>query len=159
MAVLTECGSVNIACLYASALAVFRPIGVCRLYRTVPSTMLTEQRGHILEVGLAPIVGVFGEHQAHVCPLVVDGWNRTNDSIEATAVISYCLGVPLSVLPTELHQHLYATSIPFKKLTPKKPAANLCTELQSHNLQHQTTKSNGRKCHRVHRCTSNIRPI
>ena len=39
------------------------------------------------------------------CVMVVGGWNRTNDSIEATAVISYCLGVPLSVLPTELHQH------------------------------------------------------
>ena len=68
MAVLTECGSVNIACLYASALTMFRPIGVCRLYCPVPSTVLTEQRGHILEVGLAPIVGVFRKHQAHEHP-------------------------------------------------------------------------------------------
>ena len=30
--------------------------------------MLTKQRGHILEVGLASIVGVLGEHQAHEHP-------------------------------------------------------------------------------------------
>lgn len=61
--------------------------------------------------------------------------------------------------PNRLHQHLYPTSIPFEKLTPKKPTTNLCTELQSHNFQHQPTKSNSRECHRVHRRTSNIRPI
>ena len=147
MAVLTECSSVNIACLYPSALAMLRPIGVCRLYCPVPPTMLTKQRCHIFEVGLAPIVGVLGEHH-HICFLVG---------------VSHAAGLVATdgstTEPNRLHQHLYATSIPFEKLTPKKPAANLCTELQSHNLQHQTTKSNGRECHRVHRRTSNIRPI
>ena len=83
MAVLTECGSVNVACFYASALAMLRPIGMSRLYRPVPSTVLTEQRGHILEVGLAPVIGVFREHH-HICVLVGapmrQGWAQLNGS-------------------------------------------------------------------------------
>ena len=70
MAVLTECRCIYVACFDAPTLTVFRPIAVRRLHRPIPSTVLTEQRGHILEVGLASIVGVLGEHQAHVCPLV-----------------------------------------------------------------------------------------
>jgi hypothetical protein len=38
---------------------------------------------------------------------VVDGWICTSDSIQATTFNSYCLGFPLSVLPTELHQQVW----------------------------------------------------
>lgn len=69
MAVLTECSGVNIACFYPSALTMLCPITVRRLHRPVPSAVLTEQRCHILEVGLASIVSVLWKHH-HICVLV-----------------------------------------------------------------------------------------
>jgi hypothetical protein len=66
---LAECRCIYVACFDAPTLTVFTPIGMSRLNRTIPSAVLTEQRCHILEVGLAPIVGVFWEHH-HICVLV-----------------------------------------------------------------------------------------